>query len=174
MSLLLQIGILSTLTVVVWQDFKWRAISVWVLLALIALTVADAFFQPGWYWKYTLINAVLVFIQLLLIKLWFSLKAGKNIRFRDHLMGIGDLVFFVAPCFFLNTLTFMVYYVVSLVLIALGYLVWKGLSGNRTDSFVPLAGGMAITMCLVMILGWIFPAWDRYDDFLLLEKLGLW
>ena len=169
---LLQIGIVALLAVVVWQDFYWRAISVWLLLALIVLAVLEANAHADFSWLQGLMNIALVTIQLLAVKLYFSVKQGKNVVFTDHLMGAGDLVFFIIPCLLWGVLGFVFYYLTSLLLIAVGFLVWK--KQHNKDSSVPLAGGMAATMIIGMFLSWVFPQWSRYDDYMWAEVMGIW
>lgn len=154
----------STLLAIAWQDFRYRAVS-WLLLVLcIAATAAEGWLLQG---ERLLplagINLALMLLQLLVLKIVFSIKNKQNTPVADTLLGWGDILFFVVPCLYFGVFHFVAFYVISLVLVLVGFLVWQG-HRKAADAEIPLAGGMAVLMLWVRIPELLPVEYDRYQD----------
>jgi hypothetical protein len=89
-----------------------------------------------------LINGVcnLGFVSLLLVVcyLYAKLKLKQPLR---EVLGLGDILFFIAIAFSFSIVSFLIQFVFSLLLSLLLHLVLKH---KQTDKTVPLAGNMAL------------------------------
>ena len=120
------------------QDLRYRAVHWWLfplllLCGILAKGTIISLWMPDFFY-----NLGFCVLQLLLLTLYLSARQGRFVLiFREHL-GIGDLLFLVAVGAYLSFLNFLLFYVLSLVLIALFELV-KGYWAE-TDKKIPLAG----------------------------------
>lgn len=170
----IQVVMLLLLGIVAWQDLKWRYVSAWVLLLLIALAAASAVLAQGIsVWQSSLLNGVILAVQLLVIKLWFSIRSGKMEQLTDKLIGLGDLVFFVVPCIYWGTIGFVLYMLVALLFSLIGALLWQHFSASA-NAFIPLAGIMSLVLSVYIIFQLAQPQFDRYNDLRIAETIMLW
>lgn len=150
METLLYILSFLWLIIITLQDFKYRAIS-WVLIPLL-------FFSTGIKAIYSLesetvqsaviSNSLFIIAQISILILYFSIKTGKLNFIIDKYIGTGDVLFFFAitPVFCLGN--FILFIVVSLLLVILFYFVLSQVKKNFNPQ-IPLAGIQSI-----FLIGW--------------------
>ncbi len=129
------------------EDFKHRAVSIWLFILLFVLQLAhNTLFRPDWY-LHSIVNIGFIVIQLILGMLYFSIKNGKLVNITTNLLGLGDILFFIWMATAFNTLNFVVFYFASLVII----LILFGLIKFKSTTTIPLAGcqamGVSILIC---------------------------
>ncbi|WP_205511085.1 hypothetical protein [Longitalea arenae] len=134
---------------VFYQDLSSRSV-LWYLFPLTAvLGFINSHLQTG-SWKETLayifINSVFVLLQFVLLKLYFSLKnRDVTSKLINGKIGLGDLLFLLAACFFFSPFNFLLFYCSSLLFaISFHWLFNKVFKTNALAATVPLAGWMAI------------------------------
>lgn len=166
--LLLKIVITLSLWTVFWEDLKDRAVH-WLLFPLLmieAVMIRSTANESVWLsLKLSTYNVIFIIVQLLLVTIWFSIKRRKITILTTELLGAGDLLFFLVIAFFLDPLVFIPFYIISLLLIAAGWLLWSLLS-LANEKTIPLAGLQAMLLSVVLIAEWCdrLPGRSSLDD----------
>lgn len=144
-----------------YQDFRFRAISWWLIPLLLVCFVGKGMSELSWQ-TYLLgfgVNLTFVAIQLLVVFLYFSLKQRKLIRLVNEQIGLGDILFFVVMAAAFSPLYFVLVYTISLLLVLLFWLSSK-LFLNRKNALIPLAGGQSLVVLIALIVGYWIPAFN--------------
>jgi hypothetical protein len=138
--------------VIFYQDFTTRSV-VWFLFPVISIVGIIHNYQQGNSWRTILINSSInmgfLVLQFLLLSFYFLLK-GQNIRnsLRSKL-GLGDILFMLACCFFFSPLNFLLFYCSSLFFSLFIHLfVIQFFRSQKDTHTIPLAGWQAIFLCL--------------------------
>ncbi|MCB0401213.1 MAG: hypothetical protein KDD41_03960 [Flavobacteriales bacterium] len=167
MNLLFSIATLGILSVLTLQDFKHRAIS-WFLIPLLLLS----FLIPGMqklgfheFATYTGINLGLLIVNMLGVAAFIALKEKKPVNIIDTYIGLGDLLFFVVLTTAFSPLNFLAFYIGSITLCCLAYIVLR-LAVKQTTPYFPLAGAMSLLLGGLMIARIWFPEIHFYTDFI--------
>ncbi len=156
-----------------------------ILRALIILLLGGIFFQDiksravYWFWFPLLIGAFLgeqllqhapitillqnwfadmLFLlpQFLLLTLYFCLKERRWVNLTDGLLGWGDVLLLICIGVYFPLMAFILFYLASLVLIVLSWLVWQAISKNSSQE-IPLAGIQALLLAVFLVATWIAP-----------------
>ncbi|HEY4784841.1 MAG TPA: hypothetical protein VIH57_02275 [Bacteroidales bacterium] len=135
---------------VAFQDFRFRAISIWTLPLIVILiviinlqvTTARILFMNA------LVNILVFAIQLILVTIYFSLKHRKITNIVNRYLGLGDILFICVMGLMFSPLLFMIFLVTGLITVGLGYMLWR-LMVTNTSSAIPLAGGLSLMLTLL-------------------------
>jgi hypothetical protein len=169
----LKIFTLAILLVILVQDLKSRAVY-WILFpVLIIVLLLLNYFQYrslSAIWQPVLINMGFLLLQLILVSAYFSIKHGRWINITDSLLGLGDILFLLSVASYLSAVNFLFFYVVSLILILFGWLVWQPQTGKK-DKTIPLAGMQALLFMLFLAAGWGLKLVDLTQDTWLLNLI---
>lgn len=142
----LQTASLLTLGHIVFTDFKARYVHLLTVLALLAVTVTRLVWGKEWVlWEFYAFN--LLFIGFILVVSIGVVSYKKSIRWRE-VMGIGDVVFLLLVCFWFDTMTFIIYFNVSVISALIAHFALSKLSIYDTDKGVPFAGYFAIVLMI--------------------------
>ncbi len=144
--------IFSSLLVIAWQDHRARSVT-WILFPLLAaggLLLNSAGAPPLLLLlQNTGINVLFLMLQLALLQGWFWLRGWKL----SAAIGWGDIVFLLAAAFFFSPVNFIGFYISSLLLIVVFWLVRTSIvSGDQKT--IPLAGLQALCLLLLVIFSW--------------------
>lgn len=156
---LLLLGILSMLT---WQDLKYRAVYWWLFPVLACLEVyllVESKVEKGWI--DVIVNYSLLTFQLGVLTVFYSIKAGHLVNITKNLLCWGDILFLFCIGLALPSLLFLTFNIFSLVIIAIAYFPQKNVS-------VPLAGLQALIYGLLLIGEWGFGILTEIDKYLLM------
>lgn len=165
MQIGLKLIILALLVLVAFEDHKYRAVSIWIFVLLFVVQIIlKTTNQINWI-QTSLFNIGFISIQLVLVSIYFSIKAKKPVNITIHLLGTGDILFFLWMATAFNTLNFIVYYFVSLLVIMLVYTLIK----YKYSTTIPLAGLQAIGVAILYIIG--FFGLDLIADASFLELI---
>jgi hypothetical protein len=166
MLLLADILIMILLLVIFVQDIKSRSVY-WIVFPLLVLVFI--FWHSVRNYSLTaaifnvLFNLGFLLFQLLALTAWFSVKNKRLINIIDDLLGLGDTLFLASLAFFFPFLNFLVFYIISLVLILL---VW--VTGRRalfkSSPYIPLAGLQALLLLTVFAFSWLIHGADPDPD----------
>lgn len=149
------------LAVLVYEDFKERAISWWPLLGILGLGVyqlTQSIFWEAWFLAF---NLIFIVLQLLLVSLYFSFKAKRWVNICKAHLGIGDILFFFALCPAFAPTHFCTCFIGSLLFTLVGSILYQ--QCFRPLKTVPLAGGMSLGIFLYYT-GCLFWAISPYND----------
>lgn len=152
------LSIILPILPVIYEDFRYRAIN-WIWIAILTLLIL--FIQPL-NWSYIATNIFFVTLKIILLSIYFSLKHKRQINIFRYYLGIGDLVFFLPLCLLFSPINLIAFFIFSLLLSLSGFTLFNSISKNKSET-VPLAGCMAISLCLVLSIS-IFFEFNLYDD----------
>jgi len=94
-----------------------------------------------------------VVVQLIGITLWMSWKERALVNIADRYLGWGDILFFIPMALLFPPIFFVYFYVGSLLMILVGFLLYQAIAPNPMST-IPLAGGLAL--CLIVTLLFIY------------------
>lgn len=173
MSLVIDVCLWICLGFIAYQDYKQRQIS-WYYLPLVfiafVLKAADSIVMEDLI-KYALFNLGFIVVQLSGLTIYMSLKNKKIINIVNTYLGIGDILFFVALCAAFSPVNFILFYVISMILTLIGFLVYD-LIIKKAQKEIPLAGAMATVCIALLIINKIVPQLNFYNDAYLLSILN--
>jgi hypothetical protein len=145
----------------VYEDFKFRAISVIPLLMLLIASVlySSCFIGLIEIFKNSALIFLFLLVQYILLKIYFLVRRGDNVIVNRRL-GLGDLVFFIAIVPLFSPIQFMVIYIAGLIFVLLVHLITRK---NSVDT-IPLAGSFSIYLTLILLFGIVTPFSLCSDD----------
>ncbi|MFD0766142.1 hypothetical protein ACFQZI_14860 [Mucilaginibacter lutimaris] len=163
---LLKIFVVGLLLTVLIQDITSRSVSwpVFPFIALCGLTLQWLLSYPlSDTLRLTAFNLLFLMLQFLGIRLYFLITRGQKAKVVDKMIGWGDILFLISVAFFLPVTTFIAFYILSLLLVLTGWLLYLQIirSANR---HIPLAGLQALIFILFLAGDWLFGRYDIYDD----------
>lgn len=164
--LLLSILMGLCLAFICYQDLKYRTVYWWAfpVLALLMFSLKCSF--SGWQEALIHTGYGMLFLSLQLAVLWgyFSIKNKKLINLTNNYLGWGDVLFLVAISCYLSPGNYVVFYVVSLLVVLVYILLTELLSGKQRNPHIPLAGLQAALLGLLMLVDYNSPKFMLYDD----------
>lgn len=146
------LAIVIILGIIVYQDFKFRAVT-WVLFPLLAtVIVLDNIFVHAlpMVVDFYLINFCFISVQLCLIILYFSFKNKRIVKLWDQHLGAGDILFFMILCLFFSPINFLLFYIGSLLLTVVVVLVLR--RSYSSINVIPLAGIQSAFLAVLIIV----------------------
>ena len=164
--LLIQFLILGCLSLIYYQDMRYRAVS-WISFPLLGLLL---FFQKQWYVGVidSLVDCgygLLFFaVQLFLLWAYFAIKNKKPIDITKEYLGLGDVLFLLAIAFYFSPVNYVLFYIGSLIIVLI-YALLQQLWLKRENLQIPLAGLQALLFGLLFILSFVNPNLKLYSDF---------
>jgi hypothetical protein len=174
--LILRLALLLVLLFIFLQDMWFRAVH-WALFASLAAGLASLQYwgQPGLaiVIRQALSNLGFLILVLSLVTLYFSMKKGKLVRLTDELMGWGDILFLTAIAFYLSPLNYILFFILSMPLALLLWLLWQSVSKNK-NKHIPLAGFQSILFIVFLAGDWWYFHRNITDDNWLLLYLIPW
>jgi|GEM_PF-502656 len=152
-----------------WQDFVQREIY-WFLFPLIAgLFILNGWLNDGFMLQYAIANILLITVQLGLLCVYYLVVRRVQPKHMEQYLGWGDVLFFFVLTFVFSPLNFFIFYLSSLLLIAVFYLIkyyfWK------SDQSIPLAGFQALLLSLLLMHDAPSYGFNLYQDDQLLNLM---
>lgn len=140
---------MAMLAMVVWQDFRYRAVYVWLFPLLAIGVVAHSIVLGVFSMSSVAVNLLLIAVQLGLLNALVYWRTHKWLMHGEQWMGWGDIAFFAVSACCFSTINFVVFYVVSLFIVLFAAL--AAMAFGRFVKNIPLAGGQALLLVLVML-----------------------
>ncbi len=149
---IVKIATLLLLVILFYEDIRYRSISIhWIALAFLGV-LGLAYMEAKLNWVNILVNISFVAIQVIFISLYLMLKR-KSIRdiFKNYI-GVGDIVFWIIPAFYLDPIVYVFYalFCYLSILIVFGVI----MAIRKRSVTVPLAGFMAMVLGLYIACEW--------------------
>ena len=164
--LLLKIFVLMGLFGIFIQDIKSRSVH-WVLFPLLFILLgilhSISYNVISEVWKTTAINFGFLFLQMVLLSAYFSVKNKRFINLTDGLLGLGDILFLLSITVYLSILNFLVFYIVSLVLVLVTWLLMQFVSAKKNNE-IPLAGMQAFIFIIILSCDWWLKMFNLTED----------
>lgn len=152
MIVFIQIALLLTLLLIVFQDFKSKAVW-WFLFPMFAILGGYLFkSETSWvhYIQQIAINLGLIIVLIGLLYLYSRLRLKRQLI--NSAIGLGDLLFFAAFALSFPTLSFLNFFVFSLFFSLIISLLLRSKFGMHS---IPLAGAMALFLIGVYLSNWL-------------------
>lgn len=170
--LILQILSILIFSVMLYQDFRLRAIS-WILfpvLATIVIFIASIELPIKTIISFTGFNLIFITLQLALLAVYFSLKNKKLVLRLDKYIGTGDILLIYVFSMIFSPVNFIIFFTISLLIILITWLIII-LVAKPKISTIPLAGAFSVVMIVLMGIKIFKPEMDFYNDNLLINYL---
>lgn len=150
-----------------YQDFRYRAISWWLIPVLFLLlaynNVQNASFELVYH--NLAFNFIFILIQTGLLFIYFSIKNRGFVNIINNYIGIGDFLFFMVLTVCFSVFNYVVFQVVSFIIVAMFFWIFRLLKKDL-DPLIPLAGGMSLLYLLMFIIARIYKI-NFFEDLLL-------
>lgn len=163
--LLLQLLILICLSVIFYQDMQYRAVY-WIcfpILAVLLFFVKYKFSGMAESLTDAIYGLSFFAVQLFLLWVYFAVKNRKPVNITKHYLGIGDILFLMAAAFYLSPVNYVVFYILSLIVILM-YTLIKRFFIKEDSPYIPLAGLQAVILGLVLVFSIFKPGIVFYND----------
>jgi len=138
---------------------------------VIALIVALDQVQSTVLFELALVNLGVVLLMFSGLTLYFSIKERSLVNIINKYIGIADLLMLVVIALLFSPVNFIVYYVVSLILITAGSIVYL-ITKKNMQAEIPLAGAFSIILIACLLYAGITGNINFYDDALVMELLS--
>ncbi len=148
--LIIKIGLIVSFGIIFFQDLKYRQVY-WFLFPLIGLFVGILFYfktLPELFYTSVLIN--LLFVSMLLGIVFFYTKLKLKTKF-DNVIGLGDILMFIALIFGSASITFIILLPSALIFSLAIHMV---VSKKQKTVTVPLAGYMSLFFGITYLSFW--------------------
>lgn len=170
MSSLLVVILIGLLSVVIYQDFKNREISWFLIPLLLIIGITNALISIDYkdFLTYAGINLAIVMLNLLGVTLFISLKEKKIKNIIDTYLGLGDILFFFVLTVLFSPFNFILFFIGSILLTSLVYIIVM-LFDKIKQPLIPLAGAMSLVLIVALAFQHFYPSLNFYQDFLIFE-----
>lgn len=147
--MLLWLLIIGLLAWVAWEDFKYREVLVLLFPILAAVVILHAVLLGVFSITSVAINLFVLGIQLGLLNLLVYRRTKKWLMHGGRWIGWGDVAFFLVLAFCFSTVNFVVFQLVSLVIILFSTIAC--IAFGRVVVQIPLAGGQALILAILYL-----------------------
>jgi hypothetical protein len=110
-------------------------------------------------------------MQLAILTVYFSIRNKRWTNITAGLLGLGDILFILSIAFYLSTLNFLFFYIISLIAVLLIWLIWQRLSAKK-NKYIPLAGLQSLVAILFLLGDWWLQYFDLTNDTWLLNLIA--
>ncbi len=93
-----------------------------------------------------------------------SVKNKKIVNILHQHIGLGDLLFFVVLCLAFSPGNFIIFYIFSLIATLVGCILYIKVFSKKMMDEIPLAGGMASILVIVLLVNKMVIHMNLYDD----------
>ncbi|MCB2196739.1 MAG: hypothetical protein KQH79_12825 [Bacteroidetes bacterium] len=165
----LKILLLIILAFIVYQDFRFKAVS-WIFFPVgFVLGIVVALLEVNLH--NLLINSatILLFLifQLAIIMLFTRLKYKKTKNVFNSVFGLGDILFLTMIVPFFSPINFLLYFILSLIFTLVTFILFSKTRVLKSPR-VPLAGLQSMFL-IIVIISQIICKFSFYNDFLILQ-----
>ena len=170
MSSLLVIILIGLLSVVIYQDFRNREISWFLIPLLLIVGISNALLSIDFkeFLTYTGINLSMVILNLLGVTLIISIKEKKIKNIINSYLGLGDILFFLVLTILFSPFNFIIFFMGSVLFTSL---IYGGiiLFNKNKQTLIPLAGAMSLMLIIALVFQHLNSSVNFYQDFLIFE-----
>lgn len=135
------------------QDLKYRAIHFLLPVMLFIVAIIN-FIKIGTNYKEVFFSYIYLVVCFIFSYFYLVIKNRKWINPFKSIIGIGDVVYFLAIIPFFKTQSFVIYFISSLIFSMLGYFMLRFL--NNKVSTIPLAGFSGLFLIILIFLSLFF------------------
>lgn len=166
----------GVLYLIAYQDYKYRAVAVYVYILLFSAVIAYGLTESAWqvvFWN-SLINSALVLTMTSVLYFLYFLKEKRVNGFFNTKLGMGDLLFWVAVTPLFSPLNYLLWLIFSMIISLVIYLVGRLIQPSKKElNKIPLAGIQAIVLLVIIFLNAVFFHKNLSQDVVSLTELIL-
>ncbi len=172
MELTLNILILPLLAVIVYQDFRFRAISWFTLPLLFVAFAINSILSTDFnlFLRSFLFNIGFIVFQLFAVTAYFSIKNRAITNITSKHIGWGDILFFTVAAAIFTPVNFILFYLLTLITTLIIAVAYRLIKRDSTIT-IPLAGAMALLLLVFYSFSNFSNAIDLHNDQFLLSAL---
>lgn len=169
----LQGGIFMVLAGMVYQDLNYRGIYWWMFPALLLLLATSTIQVLDFSVMISQVIKSILFLglQFLVLTVYISIRQKKMTNIFDGFFGLGDLLFLVAVSFGFSFLNYVLFYLLSLMVVVIFSAIF-GIDSKLHGKKIPLAGYQALLYMLLMAGSWYTPVINLLSDENLINLLS--
>lgn len=151
---LVKILLLLTLAIICFQDYKDRL--VWVFLFPLFGVLGCYLFFTQSIWEVFIVAIIinLAIVGLIILLNYLVAKYVLKKKFLKEALGLGDILFIISFCLSFPTISFINFFVFSLLFTIVIHFLLKKIHTPHNNS-VPLAGTMSLFLMTVYLSHWI-------------------
>ena len=170
MLIVLNIFILASLLMIGIEDLKHRAVHwYWFALLFSGITVKALMQEQSLVvMSNGLTNLGFIFLQLVMLTIFFTLKEKQLVKIINTRLGLGDIIFFAAICSMFSPYNFILFFILSL-LVSMLIFILSSLIQLQKDKAIPLAGLMSFCLMVLLIGGFIYGEANWHNDEIIFE-----
>lgn len=163
---LIKFVMILCLAFICYQDLIYRAVYWWCfpLLAILLFILKYQFLGLGEILTHTGYGIGFLIIQLLMLWAYFSIRNRKVINLTSDYLGWGDILFLAAITFYLSPGNYVVFYVISLILVLVYTLILALFNDSTKKTHIPLAGLQAALLLVAILIDDRVSKFMLYDD----------
>jgi hypothetical protein len=145
------------LIAIAFEDIRYKAVHALLFPALFAAAIALRSIETGFRDLAAdfFCNLLLIFFNLVLVTLYFSVKQGKPVNITKGMLSWGDIIFFTCCAALIPFRWFCIFLPVSLVFSLLLWFIIMAFSAKK-DRQVPLAGLQAVFVLCCLVLNLVY------------------
>lgn len=149
---------------IIYQDFKSRSVSVYVLACFVALAILQLItnYQPYHSLKYAAVNVAILSSIFILQTALVSLKKKRFINPINKTIGLFDVLLLTFLCCWFSPKNFLYFFIGSLT-VALFHVLFQKVFSIKKSMFIPLAAYICIFFLICIGVKNIFQL-SFYDD----------
>lgn len=140
---------------VFYQDLRYRAVYWWCFPVIFVLLLVLTRENADWHSVVanSLYNVAFLLLQLVVLTVYFSFRQRKLVIITKGLLGWGDILLLLCLAFYFSPLTYLLFYVSSLIIVLLFTLLIR-LKDKEAGMKVPLAGLQALLFAILLVADW--------------------
>lgn len=153
-TILLYVGLVISSAVILFQDFKERQVSLWVLLLFGAITLSSViYFRDAHTLLYNGIGVMLygAFIWLIL-KLYFFAKTKQHKVLLNHQLGMADVLVFLFIGSTFNIVGMILFFCGGFIFSLVSFILYVSLKKGADSQRIPLAGFLVFFYVISIII----------------------
>ena len=161
MEYLLSVILVFLLLAIIYQDFRYRAVS-WYIFPLAAMVlIIQILIRNENEWLYVLINTALISTQLIILSCWYFIREKRIFNIINNKIGLADVLLFYVFALAFFPVTYILFISGSFIFSLLLHSLLSNHLKNRSK--IPLAAYMAIFYFILQSLFYI-KGIDPFDD----------
>jgi hypothetical protein len=165
MKYILEALIAVLLILIIYQDFKYRAI-VWIAFPLLFTSfLISTVIKVGisQFTEYAVYNFNFLVMLFLGITLYFSVKARKVINLTKGYFGWADILFLACLAVLFSPLNFLLFFHLSIFLMIVAVLLFRIVKNKKFNS-IPYAGMQALVLLVLLLFNTSFSLINFLSD----------
>ncbi|MHA7843647.1 MAG: prepilin peptidase [Winogradskyella sp.] len=145
--------LLISLTIIIFQDIKYRAIHITLPLVVLMLSIAVNYFDATLEFSDILYNVLFIIVNVGGLFIYFSVKEKRFFNPVDTMLGTGDILFFIAITPLFGLKAFILFFIIGLIFSLLTHLIINIFKKVET---IPLAGYLAVFLGVNVVAKTVF------------------